>query len=147
MKDLDKIKRLARRQEKFKARLIMYGKRYHKTSEARSTPTVISMDEPRAGAISLLHTDSTTGEQTQTQSHVVQYPVSSENQDVNQCCLTVNTPAPDDPICVSSPGQDMTVTPAFIVPQHGSQNMQEVENQDELETKHVPNATDIPIEV
>ena len=28
MKDMDKIKRLARRQEKFKTRLVMYGKRY-----------------------------------------------------------------------------------------------------------------------
>ena len=149
MKDLDKIKRLARRQEKFKARLLMYGKRYHKTSEARSTPT-ISMDEQRTDSIRLSHIDDTTGDnaaiQTQYQK-VDDCPMSSENLNVDHCCLTVDTPAPDDALHVSCPGQDMTVTPALIVPQQKSQSKQEKGDQDELETKDIAIATGIPIEV
>ena len=44
MKDLDKVKRLARRQEKFKTRLVMNGKRYWKV--LGSDRAVVSIREP-----------------------------------------------------------------------------------------------------
>ena len=46
MKNLDKIKRLERRQEKFKARLLMYGKRSRKVLGSDRAEVVLEMENP-----------------------------------------------------------------------------------------------------
>ena len=151
MKNRDKIRQVARRQEKFKARQATYGKRYYTIAQTLASSTSTQTGhEPGIDEGKELNADLSkdNSEITQTEKQVAtSSSMPSGHPNVGQSYLRVHIPAPDDPIHLSSPGQDMTVTPAFIVPQHGSQNMQAVdENQERITHMHIL-CVDSPVEV
>ena len=176
MKDMDKIKRLARRQEKFKTRLVMYRKRYYKDEPCVATKISAMEGDTLNDEAQLSDTDVISGElpelpcPTDLPQGQPQYSIdctqsqplsptgctlSDMQTSFTQDTLIVEMPELEDRILQDPPTFDMSVTPVYIVPLREEQGTVEPlitcedhsNQQMHNANKETPAIPDIPVEV